>query len=181
MIPSGADHRTKQLYEFGPFRVDPKKERLLRGEESVPSVCQVRAAEASDHLRSLPGANATEMRGFANPFLLRSSRPFVSSGCLPLDYWRAPEVAERKRGGNHPFETRSRSACAPPTPRIWVTDFGAAFCLSCDAFGKRVLVIASVVPLFGQARPTSTEQATFADWVATETIASYRNGCLMRH
>ncbi len=33
---AGADERIKQLYEFGPFRVDAEKELLLRGGESVP-------------------------------------------------------------------------------------------------------------------------------------------------
>jgi DNA-binding winged helix-turn-helix (wHTH) protein/tetratricopeptide (TPR) repeat protein len=33
---TGADHRVKHLYEFGPFRVDPEKELLLRGDEAVP-------------------------------------------------------------------------------------------------------------------------------------------------
>jgi DNA-binding winged helix-turn-helix (wHTH) protein len=32
----GADQRSKELYEFGPFRVDPEKEMLLRGGEPVP-------------------------------------------------------------------------------------------------------------------------------------------------
>jgi len=31
-----ADQKTKQLYEFGPFRVDPEKELLLRGDQTVP-------------------------------------------------------------------------------------------------------------------------------------------------
>jgi DNA-binding winged helix-turn-helix (wHTH) protein len=35
-MPAGADQTAKQLYEFGPFRVDPEKELLLRGEETVP-------------------------------------------------------------------------------------------------------------------------------------------------
>ena len=35
MVASG-DLTAKQLYEFGPFRVDPEKELLLRGDESVP-------------------------------------------------------------------------------------------------------------------------------------------------
>jgi DNA-binding winged helix-turn-helix (wHTH) protein/tetratricopeptide (TPR) repeat protein len=35
-MPAGADQQPKQLYEFGPFRVDPEKELLLRGEENVP-------------------------------------------------------------------------------------------------------------------------------------------------
>jgi hypothetical protein len=47
-------------------------------------------------LRSVPGTNASEMRSFANPFLQRSSRPFVSSGCLPPGYLRARETAERQ-------------------------------------------------------------------------------------
>ena len=33
---AGGDLRAKQLYEFGPFRVDPEKELLLRGDETVP-------------------------------------------------------------------------------------------------------------------------------------------------
>src|ERR1700693_4164468 len=33
---AGADQKIKQLYEFGPFRVDPEKELLLRGDETVP-------------------------------------------------------------------------------------------------------------------------------------------------
>lgn len=33
---AGADQRAKQLYEFGPFRVDPEKELLLRGDTTVP-------------------------------------------------------------------------------------------------------------------------------------------------
>jgi DNA-binding winged helix-turn-helix (wHTH) protein len=35
-MPAGADQTAKQLYEFGPFRVDPEKELLLRGDETVP-------------------------------------------------------------------------------------------------------------------------------------------------
>jgi DNA-binding response OmpR family regulator len=35
-MPAGADQKPKQLYEFGPFRVDPEKELLLRGEATVP-------------------------------------------------------------------------------------------------------------------------------------------------
>jgi DNA-binding winged helix-turn-helix (wHTH) protein/Tfp pilus assembly protein PilF len=35
-MPADADRKAKQLYEFGPFRVDPEKELLLRGEETVP-------------------------------------------------------------------------------------------------------------------------------------------------
>lgn len=35
-MPAGADQTAKQLYEFGPFRVDPEKELLIRGEETVP-------------------------------------------------------------------------------------------------------------------------------------------------
>jgi eukaryotic-like serine/threonine-protein kinase len=31
-----ADQKTRQLYEFGPFRVDPEKELLLRHDEAVP-------------------------------------------------------------------------------------------------------------------------------------------------
>jgi eukaryotic-like serine/threonine-protein kinase len=33
---AGADEKIKQLYEFGPFRVDPEKELLLRAGETVP-------------------------------------------------------------------------------------------------------------------------------------------------
>ena len=33
---AGADQKIKQLYEFGPFRLDPEKELLLRGSENVP-------------------------------------------------------------------------------------------------------------------------------------------------
>jgi eukaryotic-like serine/threonine-protein kinase len=33
---AGAGERIKQLYEFGPFRVDAEKELLLRGGETVP-------------------------------------------------------------------------------------------------------------------------------------------------
>lgn len=35
-MPAGEDQKAKQLYEFGPFRVDPQKELLLRGEDTVP-------------------------------------------------------------------------------------------------------------------------------------------------
>ena len=35
-MPAGADQKPKQLYEFGPFRVDAEKELLLRGEKAVP-------------------------------------------------------------------------------------------------------------------------------------------------
>ena len=35
-MAAGADQEPKQLYEFGPFRVDPQKELLLRGDETVP-------------------------------------------------------------------------------------------------------------------------------------------------
>ena len=35
-MPAGTDQTAKQFYEFGPFRVDPEKELLLRGEEAVP-------------------------------------------------------------------------------------------------------------------------------------------------
>jgi DNA-binding winged helix-turn-helix (wHTH) protein/tetratricopeptide (TPR) repeat protein len=35
-MPMRADQRAKELYEFGPFRVDPEKEILLRGGEPVP-------------------------------------------------------------------------------------------------------------------------------------------------
>ena len=35
-MPPGQDQKSKQLYEFGPFRVDAEKELLLRGEETVP-------------------------------------------------------------------------------------------------------------------------------------------------
>src|ERR1700758_3380685 len=31
-----AEQRTKRVFEFGPFRVDPDKELLLRGDETVP-------------------------------------------------------------------------------------------------------------------------------------------------
>jgi hypothetical protein len=31
-MSAGADQKLKQLYEFSPFRVDPEKELLLRGE-----------------------------------------------------------------------------------------------------------------------------------------------------
>jgi hypothetical protein len=43
------------------------------------------------------GANAAEMRGFANPFRAHSPRPFASSGCLPPEYLIAHEAAERQR------------------------------------------------------------------------------------
>ena len=33
---AGTNQSTKQLYEFGPFRVDPEKELLLRDDEAVP-------------------------------------------------------------------------------------------------------------------------------------------------
>src|SRR5215472_9344859 len=35
-MAAGADQEPKQLYGFGPFRVDPEKELLLRGGETVP-------------------------------------------------------------------------------------------------------------------------------------------------
>ncbi len=34
-MPESADPKIKHLYEFGPFRVDPEKEFLLRGDEAV--------------------------------------------------------------------------------------------------------------------------------------------------
>jgi eukaryotic-like serine/threonine-protein kinase len=34
-MPESADPKIKHLYEFGPFRVDPEKELLLRGDEAV--------------------------------------------------------------------------------------------------------------------------------------------------
>lgn len=36
LMSADADQEPKQLYEFGPFRVDPQKELLLRGDETVP-------------------------------------------------------------------------------------------------------------------------------------------------
>jgi len=35
-MAAGTDQGTKQLYEFGPFRVDAERELLLRGDETVP-------------------------------------------------------------------------------------------------------------------------------------------------
>jgi DNA-binding winged helix-turn-helix (wHTH) protein/tetratricopeptide (TPR) repeat protein len=35
-MASSADQKTRQLYRFGPFRVDPEKELLLRDDEAVP-------------------------------------------------------------------------------------------------------------------------------------------------
>jgi DNA-binding winged helix-turn-helix (wHTH) protein len=35
-MAAGTNQTAKQLYEFGPFRVDPDKELLLRGDETVP-------------------------------------------------------------------------------------------------------------------------------------------------
>src|ERR1700751_3593379 len=35
-MAAGADQKIKQLYEFGPFRVDPEKELLLRDNEAIP-------------------------------------------------------------------------------------------------------------------------------------------------
>jgi DNA-binding response OmpR family regulator len=34
-MAAGADQKIKQLYEFGPFRVDPDKELLLRNDQTV--------------------------------------------------------------------------------------------------------------------------------------------------
>src|ERR1700746_2168301 len=36
LMAAGADKKVKHLYEFGAFRVDPEKELLLRGSETVP-------------------------------------------------------------------------------------------------------------------------------------------------
>src|SRR3984957_11769661 len=35
-MDSSADQKTGQLYRFGPFRVDPQKELLIREDEAVP-------------------------------------------------------------------------------------------------------------------------------------------------
>jgi len=35
-MASSADQKTRQLYEFGPFRVDPEKELLLRDNQAIP-------------------------------------------------------------------------------------------------------------------------------------------------
>lgn len=35
-MAAGANQKIKQVFEFGPFRVDPEKELLLRGDETVP-------------------------------------------------------------------------------------------------------------------------------------------------
>ena len=35
-MDTSTDQKVKQLYEFGLFRVDPEKELLLRGTETVP-------------------------------------------------------------------------------------------------------------------------------------------------
>src|SRR5277367_3875576 len=35
-MPATSDQRTKELYEFGPFRVDPDREVLLREGQQVP-------------------------------------------------------------------------------------------------------------------------------------------------
>ena len=35
-MSASEDQRAKELYEFGPFRVDPEKETLFRAGESVP-------------------------------------------------------------------------------------------------------------------------------------------------
>ena len=35
-MPASANPKVKELYEFGPFRVDPEKETLLRAGESIP-------------------------------------------------------------------------------------------------------------------------------------------------
>jgi eukaryotic-like serine/threonine-protein kinase len=35
-MATSADQKTKRLYEFGPFRVDPEKELLLRNDEAIP-------------------------------------------------------------------------------------------------------------------------------------------------
>jgi DNA-binding winged helix-turn-helix (wHTH) protein/tetratricopeptide (TPR) repeat protein len=35
-MTASADQKTRQLYEFGPFRVDPEKELLLRDNEAIP-------------------------------------------------------------------------------------------------------------------------------------------------
>ncbi len=68
-------------------------------------------AGASEHLSSVSNAIWTLMpskvRGFANPFPSHSSRPFESSGCLPLDYLRAREAADRQGDiSDYPPQTR---------------------------------------------------------------------------
>src|SRR5579863_2799035 len=35
-MAAGAEPKSRQLYEFGPFRLDPEKELLLRADETVP-------------------------------------------------------------------------------------------------------------------------------------------------
>src|ERR1700751_6285808 len=35
-MATSADPKAKQLYEFGPFRVDPEKELLFRDDETIP-------------------------------------------------------------------------------------------------------------------------------------------------
>ena len=35
-MATSSDQKTKQLYEFGPFRVDPERQLLLRDDETVP-------------------------------------------------------------------------------------------------------------------------------------------------
>src|ERR1700687_1345421 len=35
-MAADGDRKSRQFYEFGPFRVDPEKELLLRGDETVP-------------------------------------------------------------------------------------------------------------------------------------------------
>jgi len=35
-MATSADQKTKQLYEFGPFRVDPERQLLLRDDEAIP-------------------------------------------------------------------------------------------------------------------------------------------------
>src|ERR1700733_4373053 len=35
-MAESTDRKSNQFYEFGPFRVDPEKELLLRGDEAVP-------------------------------------------------------------------------------------------------------------------------------------------------
>lgn len=57
--------------------------------------CRGGRALALDAEREL-GTNVIEDRAFSNLFLRHSSRPFVPSGCLPSDYPRALEVAERQ-------------------------------------------------------------------------------------
>ncbi len=120
-MTAGANPKVKELYEFGPFRVDPEKETLLRAGESIP------LTPKTFQILLVLVRHSNEV--VTKEDLMKTVWPQQAAQPERAGQWEAGAAVQEAFFGNA-SEARQRAMAALALSRDREVEYGAAFALA---------------------------------------------------